>query len=172
MCAQNWILAFQKKAEYFVNNWTIVSFSWETSVTWVIQQYQFWNFAFLRNNSTFAHKYYLLVGISSDLIKYYTIIFSSTYSWFLHKNSSFQIQYYFIKRMFFVCWYPSFPSALYVFCIMCLNLTHVDVIIPILLPSFRSHVSCGALLDWLNSICVVCHWRPLPAHVPQFSNNR
>ena len=93
---------------------------------------------------------------------------SSTYSWFLHKNSSFQIQYYFIKRNVLFVLLPVISFCFVCFLHMCLKLMHVDVIISILLPSFRSHVSCGALLDWLNSICVVCHWRPLPAHVPQF----
>jgi hypothetical protein len=38
MCAQNRILGFQKKAEYFLNNRATVTFSWKTSVTWGIQE--------------------------------------------------------------------------------------------------------------------------------------
>jgi hypothetical protein len=34
-------LGVSEKAEYFVNNWATVSFSWKISVTWVIHEHHF-----------------------------------------------------------------------------------------------------------------------------------
>ena len=61
----------EKKAEYFANNGPLLASLGKPLLLGLFKNINFFsNLFFLRNNSTFAHKYYLFVGTSFDLIKY------------------------------------------------------------------------------------------------------